>query len=537
MSIFTKVRANKPKRNTFNLSHEVKTTCNFGTLIPILCQDMMPGDSARLNTSTLVRLSPLWAPIMQKINVYTHFFFVPYRLLWDEWEDFITGGEKGLSTPSFPVVRYQNGTQCNAGTLSDHLNAVGKGTGTSQAVNSLPFKAYHLIWNEYYRDQNLTDPFDIHPEISGDHQRHVDSAWFNTLFSLRTRCWHKDYFTSALPWTQRGKEAMVPFAGNAQVVYDHSGSINPPVLRNYGDGTPYANSGPLGIASDSGTNSLGTGPSYSYPLQYDPQGSLVADMSTAAGVSINELRRQLAIQSWLERNARGGSRYIEQILSHFGVRVADYRLQRPEFLGGGKSPVMISEVLQTSASVAGQTPQGNMSGHGIAASSNHAFQANFYEHGLLIGLMSILPYSNYMDGVDRLYSKFDKFDYAWPEFAHLGEQPIYNSEVYYDKPHTEGGLNGLGEESGVFGYTPRYAEYKFCNDRVHGDFKTSLLGWHLARKFDSQPALNESFVTCNDPNMYRIFNVTSGDVDHFWVQLYHDLKMIRPLPKFGTPML
>lgn len=556
MSIFSSVKVSKPKRNVFDLSHEVKTTCNFGQLIPVLCKEVIPGDSFRVNTSSLVRLSPMWAPIMQRINVYTHFFFVPYRLLWDEWEDFITGGEKGISTPAFPVVHYLNGTQCNPGTLSDHLNAVGKGTGGGQAVNALPFKAYHLIWNEYYRDQNLTEPFDIHPEISGDHLHSLtgseSTAWYESLFGLRTRAWHKDYFTSALPWTQRGVEAKFPIGGSAPVDFDpsktqlwvdSSGNPVPPTSSAQYAWNPYiaaGTSGTGGIPGVPGSTQIYNGTTTSAnhaQVNLDPNGSLTADLSQASAVTINEFRRANALQLWLEKNARAGSRYIEQILSHFGVRVADYRLQRPEFLGGGKSPIMVSEVIQTSASAEGSTPQGNMSGHGISASSNHAFKSTFYEHGLIIGIMSILPYSNYMDGVDRLYSKFDKFDYAFPEFGHLGEQPIYNSEVYYDRPHQEGKLNGLGEESGIFGYTPRYAEYKFSLDRVHGDFKNSLKDWHCARMFTSQPALNEDFVTCNDPNLYRIFNVTDQDVDHFWVQMYHDIRAIRPLPKFGTPGL
>ena len=554
MSIFSTVKSNKPKRNTFNLSHEVKTTCNFGTLIPIYCEEVLPGDSFRVNTSSLVRLAPMWAPIMQRINVYTHYFFVPYRLIWDDWEEFITAGVKGPSAkdpgkvpgPDFPKGRFVNGTQSNPGTLSDHLDCIGNGRGAGQPVNALPFKAYHLIWNEYYRDQNLTDPFDIHPEISGDHSLDIPLSddWYTKLFSLRTRAWHKDYFTSALPWVQRGEDVVLPLTGNAPVEYVHG--LNPGRFMDVSTGQPVdpsiANSFVRAMSAGSKDNvaqlsaTTGSGASGPY-VQYDPNGSLEADMSTVSSASINELRRSFALQRWMERNARGGSRYIEQILSHFGVRVADYRLQRPEFLGGGKSPVMISEVLQTSASVDGQTPQGNMSGHGVCASSNHAFKSHFYEHGLILGIMSILPYSSYMQGVDRLFSKFDRFDYAFPEFGHLGEQPIYNSELYYNGLHTEGSLNGLGEESGVFGYTPRYAEYKFGLDRVHGDFKTSLLSWHLARNFTSQPALNEDFVTCNDPNMYRIFNIEDANYDHFWVQLYHDIRAIRPLPKYGTPGL
>lgn len=536
MSIFSTVKVRKPKRSTFDLSHENKLTCNIGKLIPFFCQEVLPGDSFRVNTDMLVRMAPMVAPIMQRLNVYTHFFFVPYRLLWDEWEDFITGGADGKANPPFPQL-FLHSPYTNVGYLGDYL---GLPTGTVVAsgmnVNALPFKAYHLIWNEYYRDQNLMQDFDIRSEQSGVIS--APDSWVRDLCSLRTRCWHKDYFTSALPWTQRGDDVLLPLTGDAPVI------LNPvvnqgqaPIIRSGNDmvyggdlhSAPKSAGGTSFLAAKTSSDTL------NIPVGIDPNGSLVADMGEVSSVTINELRRANALQRWLETNARGGSRYIEQILSHFGVRVADYRLQRPEFLGGGKSPIMISEVLQNSASSADGTPQGTMAGHGISASVNHAFKSNFYEHGLIMGIMSVLPYSSYQNGVPRLFGKFDRFDYGWPEFAHLGEQPIYNSEIF---ANPVSGINYTpGASTGVFGYTPRYAEYKYCPDSVHGDFRTTLNFWHMGRRFSTLPGLNADFVTCDDTTNDQVFAVTEQKYDKLWVQIYNDVRAIRPLPKYGTPGL
>lgn len=551
MSIFTKVQASKPKRNVFDLSHEVKLTAEIGSLVPIFCQEVLPGDSFRVNTSSLVRMAPMIAPIMQRLNVYTHFFFVPNRILWDDWETFITGGPdgSGLKPTVGNVMPFPRDgvTNNGVGSLADYLGVppsefVFDGEVKQQysglpVVNTLPFRAYQLIWNEYYRDQNLTEPFDIHPEVwtSQELDPSERDSYLNGLFTLRTRAWHKDYFTSALPWTQRGEEATFPLGGtasvnvpvsNSELGFAPSSSTSAVIFNgsNTTFGRSNSNSDDWSIIGQSPTNETKF-----YPVVKSGSLSGTADLSSATAITINELRRANALQVWLEKNARGGARYIEQILSHFGVRVADYRLQRPEFLGGGKSPIMISEVLQNSESAT--TPQGNMSGHGLSASSNHAFKAHFYEHGFVIGIMSILPYSSYQQGLPKIFKKFDKLDYAFPEFANLGEQPILNSELYF---------SNKSSDSETFGYTPRYAEYKYCPDSVHGDFRTSLNFWHQGRIFDSAPALNEDFVTCDDPNLNRIFAVQGTEeqrYDHFWIQIYNDVRAIRPLPKYGTPSL
>jgi len=283
---------------------------------------------------------------------------------------------------------------------------------------------------------------------------------------------------------------------------------------------------------NSGNDGL-TGTSRTY---FNPNGSLKADLSQATGISINELRRGFSLQRWLENNARGGARYIEQILSHFGVRSSDARLQRPEYLGGTKTPVVISEVMQTSESQT--TPQGNYAGTGTSFGVGRAFKRFFEEHGYIIGIISIMPRSAYQQGVPRHFKKFDKFDFYWPEFAHLGEQEIKNSEIYYDY---DSSVLAQKENDKLFGYSPRYAEYRFINSSVHGDMATTLNFWHLGRIFDSRPGLNGDFVTCKsdtqDTGLNRVFAVTDTNSHHLWVQMYVNCKALRPLPKYGTPGL
>jgi hypothetical protein len=257
---------------------------------------------------------------------------------------------------------------------------------------------------------------------------------------------------------------------------------------------------------------------------------LKANLGEGTSVTINDLRRSIKLQEWLEKNARGGARYIEQIFSHFGVKSSDARLQRVEFLGGGKTPVVISEVLQTSATQApeiAETPLASMAGHGISVGSTHEFTKFFEEHGIVMGIMSVMPKTAYQQGTPRMFTKFDKFDYYFPEFAHLGEQEIKNKEIYT--------TNDATYNEGTFGYTPRYAEYKYRESRVCGDFRSNLNFWHLGRIFSSAPNLNSAFVHPDPTTLNRIFAVTDDNTQHLWCQVYHDIKAIRPMPKFGVP--
>lgn len=540
MSIFDTIRTKKPKRTAFDLSHEVKLSMDFGQLIPFFCQEVLPGDTFKISTEVLVRFAPLIAPIMHRVNVYTHFFFIPYRLIWDDWKDFITGGEDGTATPVFP--RYRIRGKILPSSLHDYLGlpiTPESITNSEITVSQLPYRAYTLLWNEYYRDQNLQDEKPIR-KSSGSR----DVVPTENEFRILYRCWEKDYFTSALPYPQRlPNPVTLPIGDTAPVIYD--GDVPASGGGRFRVNSQYTHAELNGHFNwqkqgadearlvGNGTSDITTG-EQNLPMSYDPNGSLKTDLSQATGISINELRRGFSLQRWLENNARGGARYIEQILSHFGVRSSDSRLQRPEYLGGNKTPVVVSEVMQTSES--NSTPQGNYAGTGTSYGVGKSFKRFFEEHGLIMGIISVLPRTAYQNGLPRMFTKFDKFDYYWPEFAHLGEQEIKNSEIFYQYDASK-----KADNDKLFGYTPRYAEYRFINSTVHGDMAKTLNFWHLGRIFGSQPGLNGDFVTCmadsTDNGLNRIFAVTDTKVNHLWVQMFVNCKALRPLPKYGTPGL
>nr|QPB07348.1 MAG: major capsid protein [Microvirus sp.] len=555
-NIFNSIRLKRPKRNVFNLSYENKLTMNMGELVPIMCMPIVPGDKFRVNTEALVRLAPLVAPMMHRVNVYTHYFFVPNRLVWDQWEDFITKGIDGEDVPVLPFLQLQDNLVTTEAdfrfyfgdsTLWDYLGLpTVKGIGSKVhetivngvhfpnafRVSALPFRAYQLIYNEYYRDQNLTEAVPLNLGSGSD------NANLANLTVLRRRSWEKDYFTSALPWLQRGPEVTVPINGGQTGldVYYESPTTNKGQVwrdqlgRNWDIGAIYdpALIAYPGQKPDQGqyvATKAGGNANDNRAPQLDPNGTLKVDVDEM-GVSIQDLRTSNALQRWFERNARGGSRYIEQILAHFGVRSSDARLQRPQFLGGGKMPIAVSEVLQTSSTDA-TSPQANMAGHGISAGVNNGFKHYFEEHGYVIGLMSIMPRTGYQQGVPRDFTKFDNMDFYFPEFAHLSEQEIKNQELYVSNDPTY--------NEGTFGYTPRYAEYKYHESEAHGDFRGNMSFWHLNRIFTAKPNLNTTFVECNPSN--RVFATSGTRDDKFWVQIYQDVKALRLMPKYGTPML
>lgn len=561
-NLFNSVRVTKPKKTKFNLSHDVKMSGDMGQLLPIFCQPVVPGDRFKIGSEVLIRFAPLTAPVMHRINSYIHYFFVPTRLIWDNWRDFITGGKDGRARPSYPRLLIRNhpsGYENNAwdadeyniyfqpGTLADYLGfpvadkvsslAAGSGKYHQVVLDALPFRAYQLIYNEYYRDENLQDEISIFnsPEYDGVNENH----WMvQQLGTLRYRCWKKDYFTSALPWPQRGDDVELPIQGTADIFF--SPKSNTTTGPSAG-GKFVSNTGDTPNGDLQQTNGRITAVAGGESLSYDPDGTLKVDMSHVSSSTINELRRAMAAQKFLEVGARGGYRYIEQIMAYFGVRSSDARLQRPEYLGGCKTPVMISDVMQSSESTS-TSPQGNPSGNAVSVGGNGMFNRFFEEHGYVIGIMSVMPQPCYQQGMPRVFSKFEREDYYWPQFAHLGEQEIKKGELFF-QPGTYIGLDSdsnmensqLNED--LFGYAPRYAEYKHMNSSVHGDFRTNLNFWHLGRIFKDSPNLNGEFVQFQKDSSNRIFAVEDYKYNHLWINVRNNVTAIRPMPKYGTPLL
>lgn len=581
-NLFNSIPIKRPKRNSFNLSHEVKLTCNIGDLVPVDWREVIPGDTFEHKIEALVRFQALMAPIMHRVDVYFHHFFVPNRLLWNEFENFITGGEDGTATPLPPTIQFVTGygqtaekamltaSTLREGTLCDFMglptipsdvvhahpdgntspNYLNNYWSKSFKVSALPFRAYQLIYNEWYRDQNLQDKVDIPLTSGSENNVNLSNMTVNPLLQMRKRNWHKDYFTSALPFVQRGPEVRLPIQGTAGLIFDNYDAVNdaylPTVIRDE-QGNLINENGDL--VSNRGILRQNYGTNYNSQMDanVDVSQTHKVDLSQATSSTINELRRTIKVQEWFERNARGGARYIEQILSHFGVMGKDSRLQRPQYLGGSKMPVTISEVVQQSATGSGDTPQGNLAGRALSITYDNGYKRFFDEHGIVMTIMSIMPKANYQQGLPRKFQRRDKFDYYFPEFAHLGEQPIFQSEIFYDFKRTlESQQDSQSDETAVpFGYTPRYAEYKTELNRVHGQFKSSLAFWHMGRIFGNTPGLNSEFVQVDGTrdDLNRVF-ATEGitddygrEIDKVEVQLYHQIKAKRPMPKYGVPMI
>lgn len=546
-NIFGSVSYQRPKKSAFNLTHSRKFTFAPGKVYPIMCQEVLPSDTWDYSTNALVRFQPLATPMMHLVDVYSYSYFVPARLTMRRgwFEVFITGGPKGDgkdaqgTTVSIPYVRIGPPPSDNTkiqydafgtGTLADYLG-IGEidPTGTDTvAISMMPFIAFWRMWCENFRDQNLhPDYVALYPQIFDNHgditqalnEASVDPTNPFRWWEVPKVCWEKDMYTSALPFAQKGNPVETPLSGTATLTYK-----TPAQQVVDSDGTAISTGGAVEIIPGTG------GAGFLRNQVGDPTGALSVENVeevelTSGGFTINALRLAARLQEWLEKMARGGSRYIEQIKSHFGVTSSDARLQRPEFLSGGKIPCNISEVLQTSETET--TPLGEMAGHGVAAGQVTHFRKFFEEHGFICSVIFMRPRTAYQQGLPRMFrTRFDKLDWAWPSFAHLGEQEVKMHEIFWS-------LDGTQNDE-TFGYQQRYAEYKYIPSSVHGEFRTTMAPWHWGRILTGPPTLSKEFVEC-DPDD-RVFNVL-GEGDSLYCIVSNRINCVRPLPYHGDPQL
>ncbi len=529
MSIFSEVRGNEVGRSVFNLSHVKRLTADMGQLLPVLFLECVPGDTMKIGCEAITRFQPLVAPILDSVDLYVHYFFVPTRLLMDgdkDWETFLTGGKDGkdnsVSLPlwSFsyadgssvdPKNPFSNGVTNGKYSLWDYFGLPIKDSATdlkvrdSNHVLGFAQRAYNFIWNEFYRDENLCD------EVSLNNG------------TVLYRAWKKDYFTSALPWQQRGISPALPISGNIPV----TGNLvltNPSFVISTGNANSLVFRGTEGVTGKTGN--------YGEAVRVDASilssSTASVNLENASTFDVAVLREAFQIQRWLELNARAGVRYTEFLKAHFGYAPLDEVLQRPEYIGGTKSEIVVSEVLQTSAT-SDTSPQGNLAGHGLGAMSDFIANYTAKEFGYIVGIASWMPKPSYQQGVNRMFSRRTKYDFYFPEFAHLSEQSLTKGEVYATGDETH--------DNSIFGYQSAYAEMKYMPSINTSDMRDTFSYWHLGRIFSSDPSLNAGFLTTN--------SAYSGGIrkDIFAVQnepglivnFSNVVEAIRPMPVYGTP--
>lgn len=510
--LFSQIPRADIQRSSFNRSHGYKTTLDSGYLVPFFVDEVLPGDTFNLKATLFGRLSTPAVPFMDNMYLETFFFFVPNRLVWDNWQKFNGEQKNPGDSTDFLIPTLETGTH-EVGSIADYF---GIPTGVQlDKINALPFRAYNLIYNEWFRDENLQDSLEV---PTGDGPDPINK------YNLVRRGKRHDYFTSCLPWPQKGPGVELPLATTANL----QGTLSIPsvkVVPVY----PYSSSVDVKVSSNQFLASDSNLPVNTASTSINMKSSgVTVDLSSAAAVTINSLRQAFQLQKLYERDARGGTRYTEILRAHFGVVSPDARLQRPEYLGGSSTRININPVQQTSATDT-TSPQGNLAAYGVLGDKVNGFTKSFVEHGYIIGLVNVRADLTYQQGLNRMWSRQTRFDYYWPALAHLGEQAVLNKEIY---------AQGTADDDKVFGYQERWAEYRYFPSQITGKFRStyaqSLDVWHLAQEFAELPKLNAEFIVDNPP-VARVLAVQNEP--QILLDCYFSLSCVRPMPIYSVPGL
>lgn len=511
--LFSQIPRADIQRSSFNRSHGYKTTLDSGYLVPFFVDEVLPGDTFNLKATLFGRLATPVVPFMDNMYLETFFFFVPNRLVWDNWQKF-NGEQKNPGDSTDFLIPTLEAGKYEVGSIADYF---GIPTGVSlDKINALPFRAYNLIYNEWFRDENLQDSLEV---PTGDGPDPINK------YNLVRRGKRHDYFTSCLPWPQKGPGVELPLGATANL----NGTLSVPggsyTLNVSTNGNSLSHNPNWTWQSGSSVNPTITVPTNRIDMS---KSGVTVDLSSATAITINSLRQAFQLQKLYERDARGGTRYTEILRAHFGVISPDARLQRPEYLGGSSTRINVNPVQQTSATDT-TSPQGNLAAYGVLGDKVNGFMKSFVEHGYIIGLVNVRADLTYQQGLNRMWSRQTRFDYYWPALAHLGEQAVLNKEIY---------AQGTSKDDEVFGYQERWAEYRYFPSQITGKFRStyaqSLDVWHLAQEFAELPKLNSEFIVDNPP-VARVLAVQNEP--QILLDCYFSLSCVRPMPIYSVPGL